>query len=190
MRILSKWELNARDMAEYGFFDRYEIHKKICHIFDSPTIRFKVDSIGGNIVILIVSQNAVINSPDRGEIKSKPYEVAVRNGDCFRVQCDLNAITSHSTPEHPNPKKVPVVGHSNILQWLVARQSKIGCSVENLVVSPTEREYLNEKQYTIAWHRIHFDAIVENNELFNSAVMNGLGSSKHCGFGLVTVFRQ
>lgn len=190
MKIISKWQLRAKDLAEYGIFDRYDLHQKLCNIFDESTIRFSLNSDSNSFTIIIISNNEAINIPTIGNIQSKPFEIVINNDEIFKVKCDLNAVIQSSTIEHPNPRKTSLVGFKQISNWLRARHEKIGCSIENLIVGPTQHDYIAKKNHNIAWHKITFNANVENSELFKNIVMNGLGSSKYCGLGLVSIFRQ
>ncbi len=190
MKVLSKWTLTPEEIAENAVFDRYRMHQKICHIFNESKIRFSIRNNKNNFEVLIISSKGVINQPLFGTILSKPFEVSTHMGATFRIECDLNAILQRSTLEHRNPIKIPLVGYEQIANWLKTRQKTLGGRIDNIYVGNTQLEYVSKKKYNIAWHSVNFDILVEDCESFCNMVLEGIGSSRHCGFGLVRAFRK
>lgn len=186
--ILSQWKLTADEYYSVCNDDRYRMHQALCNVFDCSKVRFDLVKRNNLAIISTITENSEKISPILGDFKSKEYAINPSVGSLFRCECDVNLVISHSTPEHKNPKKIPVVGQNAVESWLLQRADMFGGNIDSVLVSPTERYYHLKKGGNIAWHHIEFYFRVTDSEKFRIFLHEGIGKARHLGFGLVKAF--
>lgn len=191
--ILSKWTLTAKEFAIESNYNNYLIHQKICRMFNETTVLFDVniDTLG-NANIYIQSINELMRSPLYGEINSKSINMDIITESTYHIKVKLNCIKQIKIEGKKNNKKIPIIGSDNVTKWLHDKQSKFGIMITDVNVSQTYHTDATKCNniITCAWHDVSFDCSVVNLPLFKEMMINGIGSQKSFGYGMIKIFKQ
>jgi CRISPR-associated protein Cas6/Cse3/CasE subtype I-E len=177
---------------EYALFkgNNYLIHQELCNIFAESGVTFSVNNNNKNVSIIAISNNEVKNSPKYGKIITKEYNIDNLSIGEYKIMVDLNAVKQIRISGKSNCKKVPVVG-DDVSNWLNNRSSSWGIEITNMEIGVTHHNLFYKKNHKIYcdWHSVTFICKVVDIDLFKQMVINGIGSQKSFGFGMIKLFK-
>ena len=181
--------MKATEYAQHLRFNRYLIHQFICDVFDEPSVKFQV-STGNEVVILIQSNSPVKKYPSVGVLLSKEIDINVFTLGTYRISVDLNAVRQIKIDGKKNSKKIPVVGN-DVVDWIQNRSDVWGIRVNDIVVHPTqnERSVKGSTNIDCRWHKVQLTANVVDVDKFHKMILNGIGSQKSFGYGMIKAIK-
>lgn len=191
---LSKWTLSGSDFFELTDGNHYKVHQKICRIFNESSVKFDIGFNNGWFNIITQSSGNIIEHPSHGNIVSKLVPIENFTVGKYRVIVNLNAVRQITSVNEKTGKKkrtkIPLVG-SEINQWVDARASYWGFTCTDILVNPTKTQvaYKNNNHIKCKSHIVTFTCDVTDQTLFQEMILNGIGSQKSFGYGLVKAFK-
>lgn len=191
---LARWIMNSHDYRLVGAYDNYAMHQILCEIFDTKTVKFDISNQTNDVVtILMQCETNVVNKPSVGTFECKEVDLTKCGTGTYRIIVKLNAVKQRTIEGKKNKKKIPIVGETNIINWLKNNQSKWGIDIQDVSVAPTVRTKAFKKKTNdlmIAdWHDTDIICTLVDATLFQSMISRGIGASRSLGCSLVKFFK-
>lgn len=165
---------------------------------------WRLDSLKSNLYLLLVSET----QPDKERLEkyavpnsyeSKDYNLfldSISQGQQYYFQLTANPTKSIKNTGDPakRGRVVPLISIEDQLQYLYERSEKHGFSIEPNNITIKERGfkdfYRGNKRLNIISVTYQGILKVTNREKFIKALVDGIGSKKAYGFGLLTVIAK
>lgn len=96
-------------------------------------------------------------------------------------------VTINPSKYNENKKRVAVRGQENIISWWNEKSKDNGFTIDTEKTSITIDKDVTVKNFKIGSSTITGLATVDNLELLNNAIKNGIGRNKSYGFGLILI---
>lgn len=189
--FISQWILTQKEYSEINGYDNYNIHKEVCSIFDDG-VKFDLSiNENGNAVIIIQSSTEPKSEPLFGQFRTKEVNNTYKVGTNVRVLVNLNAVKQVQIEGKKNSKKIPVVGEENVKSWIKSREEQFGIIVNSVNVGNTQHDWCkkNNSEIKCSWHKVEIFCTVTNELNFNKIVLEGIGSQRSFGYGMIKVFK-
>lgn len=188
---LTKFMLNAGECARFRIRDAYAIHKLVYSLFplnqdsDKPRILYadKESDQGGRFILIL--------SPDLPQGPESLAMTTLRIGDTFfsagryHFEVVLNPVRKDSA----SGKRQAIKGMLPVLQWMMQRSPQWGFTPDEQTLQAFIQNTLTFEKVgkTLCFNRVLFRGTltVTDQNLFRTAVENGLGHGKGFGFGLL-----
>lgn len=189
--VLSKWVLEAATYFNLCNDDRYVLHKIICNIFDESSVKFDINIHKGVYIILIQSNTAISNKPSYGIIQSKPIQIENFTSGKYKLNVNVNAVRQVKIPGKKNSKKIPLIANQ-IEPWINSRSNAWGIKCNNINVGATNKNISikNDKPIYCNSHNVTFECSVTDVTLFQQMILNGIGSQRSFGCGMIKAIKK
>lgn len=197
---LSQLLLNPRSRnARYDLGDRYELHRTLMSAFPTELpaderVLFRVEDNRNQPVVAILVQSrhlpdwdAVERMERHGYLASAPnirtIGVEVSLGQQFPFRLQANPTVKRDGKRHA------LHADDDLTGWLLRQGDQHGFTCDPLHVQTVKlgNRYGQKRRQT--WHAVQFDGAlrVTQVEAFEAALINGIGSAKAFGFGLLSI---
>lgn len=190
--------LRSRE-ARFDLSDRYEMHRTLLRAFpqllpDDERVLYRVEKHPRLPVVPVLVQSN--EQPDWSAAErlqrpgylyrtpvTRPVAPQVRVGDRYPFRLHANPTVKRDGKRHA------LYAEDDLRAWLLRKGQSHGFTVEadQLQVVKMGRTYGKKRAQT--WHAVQFDGrlSVTDAEAFLEALLNGIGSAKAFGFGLLSV---
>ncbi len=197
---LSQLMLNPRSRtARRDLGDRYELHRTLLAAFpavlpDDERVLYRVEDQRSAPVVPVLVQSRYIpdwETVDRlGEAHYLTQESRVRQ---INIDMRVGAVLPFRLQANPtvkrDGKRHALYAENTLLAWLARKGEMHGFAFDPLGMQVVKlgKKYGKRRQQT--WHAILFDGLLEVRDpmVFKHALVNGIGSAKAFGFGLLSV---
>lgn len=196
---LSKLRINPRwRQARIDLADRYELHRTIMNAFpenidDEERILYRVEEGKLEPIVYLLVQSHSYPSwetvPRLGQnyLLEPPLVRLIRLrsvvGQKLRFRLQANPTVKRDNKRHA------LQNDDALLDWLLRKAEAHGfqLSADNVSIGKLGKVYGKKRQQT--WESVQFDGFltVTNVDNFNSAVIQGIGSAKAFGFGMLSI---
>lgn len=197
---LSQLLLNPRSRnARYDLSDRYELHRTMMSAFPAELppderVLFRVEDNRNQPVVAILVQSRYLPDWDavermgrQGYLASPPnvraLGVEIALGQQFPFRLQANPTVKRDGKRHA------LHADDELMNWLLRQGDGHGFTCDPLRVQTVKlgNRYGQKRRQT--WHAVQFDGalVVTQAEAFEAALINGIGSAKAFGFGLLSI---
>ncbi|MDL1902000.1 type I-E CRISPR-associated protein Cas6/Cse3/CasE [Anaerolineae bacterium CFX9] len=190
--------LRSRE-ARFDLSDRYELHRTLLRAFpaalpEDERILYRVENQQRLPVVPIIVQSHELPNWSAAERLQMPkylfrapavrlVEPRVKAGDRCRFRLQANPTVKRDGKRHA------LYGENDLRAWLARKGETHGFSVEADQVQVVKVGKTYGKKRAQTWHAVQFDGTltVTDSDAFIGALLNGVGSAKAFGFGLLSV---
>jgi CRISPR system Cascade subunit CasE len=208
---LSKLTLNPQSrQVQAELSNPYEMHRTLFSVLPSELIkgnerllyRLETSHTPPYLVILFQSHLA----PDWSALEQKGYllrpaqiktfDPRFQTGQVLAFRLAANPTKRLKSPNEGTPgKRVGLHCPEDQQEWLLRKAGQNGFSILSMQVTSLADQFAykgkNEKRMKVTHHGVRFDGILQvvDSRLLTLALMNGIGSAKGFGFGLLSLAR-
>ena len=215
---LSRLILNPRSrQVQSEIADAYQMHRTILRAFDtalpdaSERVLFRVEMFpqSGGLVVLVQSQTQPnwdwLTAPDctylLRDVLDNPavkiFNLKLLSGQFFSFRLRANPTIKKSATDkgHVNGKREGLFRESDQIAWLERKLVEAGCGVLDVLVSGQGQvngcRNSNGQPHKLTFHSVQFDGFlrVDDPDRLMTAIIQGIGSAKGFGFGLLSLAR-
>lgn len=197
---LSQLKLNAQTRAVWrDLADRYELHRTLMSAFPTTLppderVLYRVEQQRDTPDVQVLIQSQQPPSWDISERLSLPgylkttpqirrVQVEVAQGNQFPFRLQANPTIKRDGKRHG------LVTDETLLDWLTRKADQHGFRLilEQVRIAKLGKLYGQKRRQT--WHAVQFDGGLEVTDAaqFTAALINGIGSGKAFGFGLLSI---
>jgi len=197
---LSKLLLNPRSRAaRQDLADRYELHRTLLNAFPAELpsderVLYRVEDNRDLAFVSILVQSRYLPNWDevermqqRGYLVDAP-QIRTIVTDAAQGQRLPFRLQANPTVKRDG-KRHAIYADADLLEWLLRQGDRHGFTCDPLQVQTVKmgKKYGQKRRQT--WHAVQFDGvlIVTNADAFHAGLINGIGSAKAFGFGLLSV---
>ena len=162
----------------------YEMHRTILSGFDEKpkTLLFRVET---GYVLVLSSDKPKYDVDYFGDIQTKPYVMAYKNGQAFSFRMRANpTIRKMATG-----KNDPIRSEEGLIQWITRKAKDNGFDVQEVMVNIEKIRVSYKGDNKQTHHSVLFNGVgvVTDTDKFQKSLMNGIGRAKSYGFGMMSV---
>ena len=197
--------------------DPYQLHRTILSGFPAQLpadervlFRLEQEPRRGLITILVQSQH----KPDWGSLTAKgkdyllpsenlpddwenpalkPVELQLQPGQLLTFRLQANPTAKKAVQDKKNGQRVGIYEEAAQIQWLERKLAEAGSRLISVRTTRSDQLtgslYRGEQKHTMTFCAVQFEGIlqVQEGEGLRTAVINGIGSAKGFGFGLLSL---
>lgn len=197
---LSQLLLNPRSRnARYDLSDRYELHRTLMSAFPAELpaderVLFRVEDNRNQPVVAILVQSRYLPNWDAVErMERHGYLASAPNLRAIGIEAALGQKFPFRLQANPtvkrDGKRHALHVDDALIGWLLRQGDHHGFTCDPLRVQMVKlgKRYGQKRRQT--WHAVQFDGalMVTQVEAFEAALINGIGSAKAFGFGLLSI---
>lgn len=197
---LSQLRFNLRNRrARFDLGDRYELHRTLLNAFpeqllSNERILFRVENIQHQACNLILLQSQGqpnwedVEKVNDGNYLFEPPRVR-RVLPSFSEGVRLPFRLQANPTVKRNGKRHAIYADNQLMTWFERKAKNHGFSIEPLNFRHVKLGNKHGKKGRQTWHVVQFDGVLMVSEpsVFLETLINGIGSGKAFGFGLLSV---
>jgi len=197
---LSQLLLNPRSRnARYDLADRYELHRTLLNAFptdlpEDERVLYRVeDNRNLPIVSVLVQSKYVPNWEVVDRMQQSGYlanipqiraiVLEIGNGQRLPFRLQANPTVKR------NGKRHAIYAENDLMSWLQRQGERHGFNCDLLDVQITKLGKKHGQKRRQTWHAVQFDGALSVSDVdnFQASLVNGIGSAKAFGFGLMSI---
>lgn len=189
---LSEWTLTRNDLLNRNITDEYKLHQTMYDVYPNRNNRcflyYAKYSYSSALKVLIQSDEEP-SMPQYGNLQTKEVDEKIFHHRKYLFQTKFCPVKQKS---HSNTV-IPLKKEEDVFKWLTDREQTWGIQfntdslmkVGDGVISMRQKNNLNK--ITLNYVEITGILSVDNQDLFKSMILNGIGRSKGFGLGMVQI---
>lgn len=187
--------------------NRYELHRTLANAFagDSYTgerLLYRLETSHTLPYLMILLQST--SAPNWSLLEQKNYllepakvkffDPKLQNGEKFIFRLTANPTRRLRSSEKAG-KRVALYKEEDQQEWILRKAEQHGFKLMNLQTTNLGDEYsyksINKERKRLTHHGVRFEGVLEvmNEERFRLTLVQGIGSAKGFGFGLLSLAR-
>ncbi|PJF22968.1 MAG: type I-E CRISPR-associated protein Cas6/Cse3/CasE [Phototrophicales bacterium] len=197
---LSQLVLNPRSReARFDLSDRYELHRTLMTAFPAQLsaderVLYRVEDRYRAPGVSVLVQSLEIPTWEQSErLNQRQYmleapqvrhvQPVVQQGQVCRFRLQANPTVKRDGKRHA------IYQEDALFTWLVRKGQQHGFTFDQLDVRAAKLGKRFGKKRSQTWHVVQFDGVLKiiDAAAFNEALINGIGSGKAFGFGLLSI---
>lgn len=196
MFFLSQVWIGKDEAARYRLYDCYAWHKAVWQAFPDMdqqlrSFLFRVDDKQERFRVLLLSQTCPV-APKWGEWQTKEISSSFLSHEYYLFQLRANptvkkAVLLEEGRKKKNGQRVGIYDEAALQDWLCRKALSSGIEVLEVLVGPNSTQYFMRNGQRGKHNSVDFQGLlrVQERDKFTQAFLQGIGSAKTFGFGLL-----